>query len=78
MHKLNLILYIYVAFIFTYGFIKILKYIFEKQANKREREYLIKKMKYRAEEEKEDEKENKNKEDEERKKVNQIFSPSDN
>jgi magnesium-transporting ATPase (P-type) len=76
MHKLKLILYISVDFIFTYGFIKILKYIFEKQANKREREYLIKKMKYRAEEEKENEKEIKNKEEEERKKVNQIFPSS--
>ena len=77
MHKLKLIIFISIDFFFTYGFIGFLKYIFEQQANKREREYLIKKMKYRQDEEKENEKEIKNKEEEEKKKVNQIFPSSE-
>ena len=68
-HKLILILYIFCDLFFTYFFVKILKYIFTLQANKREREYLKNQSKNKAEEEKE----NKEKE-EERKRVNHMFS----
>ena len=68
-HKLILILYIFCDLFFTYFFVKILKYIFTLQANKREREYLKNISKNKAEEEKE----NKEKK-EERKRVNHMFS----